>query len=138
MAETSFHTSLLPGLNIILHIRLNPQPLTKRSYKTTLCMCESCQAIFCNNILYREIARLSERHVLCTRFANVSQWCGTFVFISMGLTITFNWFGLVSWRIRYKYSHSWNTVLCNNIRTRSEQQQSSRSEQKKRFSSENV
>ncbi len=48
---------LMHGLNIILHIRLNPQPLTKRSYKTTLCMCESCQVIFRNNILYREIAR---------------------------------------------------------------------------------
>ncbi len=48
---------LMHGLNIILHIRLNPQPLTKRSYKTTLCMCESCQVIFRNNIIYREIAR---------------------------------------------------------------------------------
>ncbi len=46
------------GLNIILHIRLNPQPLTKRSYKTyKIRMCECCQVIFRNNILYREIAR---------------------------------------------------------------------------------
>ncbi len=76
--------------------------------------------IFRNNILYREIAR--SRKGTCRRFANVSQRCGPFVFIIMGLKIAFHWFGLMSWRIRYKYSHSWNAVLCNNRRTRSEQQ----------------
>ncbi len=45
-------------------------------------------------------------HVLRTRIVNVSQWCDAFVFISMGLKIIFHWFGLVSWRIRYKYSQS--------------------------------
>ncbi len=101
---------LMHGLNIILHIRLNPQPLTKRSCKTTSCMCESCQAIFRNNILYREIARSRKG----TSYAR--QRCGPFVFISMGLKITFHWFGHMSWRIRYKYSQCWNAVLCNNRR----------------------
>ncbi len=108
---------LMHGLNIILHIRLNPQPLTKRSYKTTLCMCESCQVIFRNNILYREIERSRK---------------GTSYAHALRMSVS----GAV--RIQYKYSHRWNAVLCNNRRTRSEQQQSSRSEQKKRFSSENV
>ncbi len=37
-----------------------------------------------------------------------------------------------------KYLQCWNAVLSNNIRTRNEQQKSSRSELRKRFSSENV
>ncbi len=101
-----------------------------------LCMCEYWQAIFCNNILNREIARSRKGTSLCMRFANISQRCNLFVFISLSLKITFHCFGLMSWRILYKYSQSWNAVLCNNRRTRSEQQQSSRSEQRKRYSSQ--
>ncbi len=96
------------GLNIILHIRLlpkhNPQPLTKRSYKTTLCMCESCQVIFRNNILYREIVHsLKGMSYACTLRMSVSG-VRSICFRQHGFKITFHWFGLVSWRIQYKYS----------------------------------
>ncbi len=51
----------------------------------------------------------------------------------MGLKIIFHWFGLMSSRIRYEYSQSWNAALCNNKPTTcgEKQQQSSRSEQRK-------
>ncbi len=95
-------------------------------------MCESRQDIFHNNVLYKGDRAFAERHVLCTRFANVSQR-DRFVFISMGLKIIFHWFGLMSWRIRYEYSQSWNAALCNNRPTTcgEKQQQLSRSEQRK-------
>ncbi len=101
-----------------------------------LCMCEYWQAIFCNNILNREIAR-SRKGTSCVCALRISvSGAIFFFFISLGLKITFHCFGLMSWRILYKYSQSWNAVLCNNRRTRSEQQQSSRSEQRKRYSSQ--
>ncbi len=140
MAETGFNSPLLkPHVQIKYNVthQTFPQPLTIRSCKIIVCMCESCQAIFHNNILYREITR-SRKGTSCTCFANVSQRCDPFLFISMSLKITFQWFGLMSWRIRCKYSQSWNAVLCNNRRTRSEQQQSSRSEQKKRVFSQKM
>ncbi len=78
---------LMHGLNIILCIRLNPQPLTKRSCKTTLCMCESCQAIFRNNILYEEIAR-SRKGMSYARALRMSvSGCGPFVFNQHGFNI---------------------------------------------------
>ncbi len=50
----------------------------------------------------------------------------------MGLKIIFHWFGLMSSRIRYEFSQSWNAALCNNRPTTcGEKQQSSRSEQRK-------
>ncbi len=54
-----------------------PQPLTKRSCKTLLCMCESCQAIFHNNILYREIAhsRKGTSYARALRMSAVRYFC---------------------------------------------------------------
>ncbi len=81
---------LMAGLNIILHIRLNPQPLTKRSCKTTSCMCESCQVIFRNNIRYREIAR-SRKGTAYARPLRMSVSGAILLFSSaLGLTITFH------------------------------------------------
>ncbi len=128
-----------------------PQPLTKRSCKTEvlnssprappLCIfCGSRQLSIeneCDHVALSLCVAGGVNGALCVRALRISsQQCDLFVFISMGLKITFHWFGLMSWRIWYKYSQSWNAVLCNNRRTRSEQQQSSRSEQRKRYSSQ--
>ncbi len=119
----------------MLHIRTFPQPLTKHSCKTILCTCKSCHAIFLNNILYREIVcsrkGTSYVYALCECQSAVRSFC----FHQHGFK-NFHWFGVMSWRIREKYSQSWNAVLCNNRRVRSEQKQSSRSEQRKRYSSQ--
>ncbi len=72
---------LLPNAHIKYNVthQTFPQPLTKCSCKTILCLCESCHAIFRNNIFYKEIARSREGtsyvYTLCECQSAVRSFC---------------------------------------------------------------
>ncbi len=60
------------------------------------------------------ISHNSEKKSNCA-LGKACQWCDPFVFISIGLKITFHLFGFMSRGIQYNYSQCWNAVLCNNV-----------------------
>lgn len=92
---------VMHGSNILLHIRVFTQPLTKLMQDITDYV-NLTKAIFHNNALYREIAH---------SYVSQRNRC---VFI-IDLKIIFLWFGLKSSRIRYEYSQSCSAYATLNL-----------------------
>ncbi len=77
---------LLPNAHIKYNVthQTFPQPLTKCSCKTILCLCESCHAIFRNNIFYKEIARSRKGSSYVYTLSRFMDLCAHSVFVYVG------------------------------------------------------